>query len=256
MVRKPPAAQESQVWSLGGEDPWRRKWQHTPVFLPGEFHGEKSLGGLQKRHFLWSEIELPDDPTIILLSSFLRARKTSVHGSLYTKAESSVIHESPKVETPQCSLADEWINRKYCVQKMEHRLATEWDDVLAYYSMTTLKTQRSVREARHRWPRTVELFFQWNVPDRQILEKDSKFRPLLLGRKGLTSLDNVFQSRDITLPTKVHLVKAMVFPIVMNGYKSWTVKKAKHWRIDACKLCVGEDSWESLGLPGDPSSPS
>ena len=81
-------------------------------------------------------------------------------------------------------------------------------------------------------------------------------RCLLLGRKAITNLDNILQSRDITLQTKVHLVKAMVFPIVMNGYKSWTVKKAKHWRIDAFKLCIGEDSWESLGLPGDPSSPS
>ena len=52
-------------------------------------------------------------------------------------------------------------------------------------------------------------------------------RPLLLGRKAMTNLDSIFKSRDITLPTKVHLVKAMVFPVVMYGCKSWTVKKAE-----------------------------
>ena len=53
-------------------------------------------------------------------------------------------------------------------------------------------------------------------------------RRLLLGRKIMTNLDSILKSRDITLPTKVHLVKAMVFPVVMCGYESWTVKKAEH----------------------------
>ena len=61
-------------------------------------------------------------------------------------------------------------------------------------------------------------------------------RRLLLGRKIMTNLDSIFKSRDITLPTKVHLVKAMVFPVVMYGCESWTVKKAEHQRIDAFEL--------------------
>ena len=61
-------------------------------------------------------------------------------------------------------------------------------------------------------------------------------RHLLLGRKVMTNLDGIFKSRDVTLPTKVHLVKAMVFPVVMYGYESWTVKKAECQRIDACEL--------------------
>ena len=61
-------------------------------------------------------------------------------------------------------------------------------------------------------------------------------RRLLLGRKVMTNLDGIFKSRDITLPTKVHLVKAMVFPVVMYGCESWTVKKAEHQRIDAFEL--------------------
>ena len=67
-------------------------------------------------------------------------------------------------------------------------------------------------------------------------------RRLLLGGKVMTNLDSIFKSRDITLPTKVHLAKAMVFPMVMYGCESWTVKKAEHRRIDAFELCVGEDS--------------
>ena len=61
-------------------------------------------------------------------------------------------------------------------------------------------------------------------------------RCLLLGRKVMTNLDSIFKSRDITLPTKVCLVKAMVFPVVMYGCESWTVKKAERWRIDAFEL--------------------
>ena len=61
-------------------------------------------------------------------------------------------------------------------------------------------------------------------------------RRLLRGRKAMTNLDNILKSRDITLPTKVHVVKAMVFPVVMYGCESWTIKKAEHRRIDAFEL--------------------
>ena len=61
-------------------------------------------------------------------------------------------------------------------------------------------------------------------------------RRLVLGRKVMTNLDSILESRDIPLPTKVHLVKAMVFPVVMYGCESWTLKKAERWRIDAFEL--------------------
>ena len=67
-------------------------------------------------------------------------------------------------------------------------------------------------------------------------------RHLLLGRKAITNLDSIFKSRDITLPTKVCLVKAMVFPVVMYRCESWTVKKAEHRTIDAFECGVVEDS--------------
>ena len=65
---------------------------------------------------------------------------------------------------------------------------------------------------------------------------------LLLGRKVMTNLDSILKSRDITLPTKVHLVKAMVFPVIMYGCEIWTIKKVERRRIDALKCGVGEDS--------------
>ena len=116
-------------------------------------------------------------------------------------------------------------------------------------------------------------------------------RHLLLGRKAMTNIDSILQSRNITLPTKkvkslsrvwlfvtpwtvahqapptmefsrqeywlptkVHLVKAMVFPVVIYGCESWTVKKAERWKLMLLNCGVGEDSWESLGLQRYPSS--
>ena len=61
-------------------------------------------------------------------------------------------------------------------------------------------------------------------------------------KKVMTNLDSILKTRDITLPTKVHLVRAMVFPVIMYGCESWTIKKAEHQNIDAFKLGVGEDS--------------
>ena len=66
-------------------------------------------------------------------------------------------------------------------------------------------------------------------------------RRLLLGKKVMTNLDSILKSRDITLPTKLRLVKAMVFPVVMYGYESWTIKKVECRRIDALNCGVGED---------------
>ena len=81
-------------------------------------------------------------------------------------------------------------------------------------------------------------------------------RCLLLGRKAVTNLDSIFKSRDITLPTKVRLVKAMVFPVVMYGCESWTIKKAERRRIDAFELWCWRRLLGVPGLQGDPTSPS
>ena len=80
-------------------------------------------------------------------------------------------------------------------------------------------------------------------------------RHLLLGRKVMTNLASILKSREITLPTKVCLVKAMVFPVVMYGCESWTVKKAESGRINAFELWCWRRLLRFLGLQGDPTSP-
>ena len=80
-------------------------------------------------------------------------------------------------------------------------------------------------------------------------------RLLLLRRKVMTNLDSILKSRDITLPTKVRLVKAMVFPVVMYGCENWTVKKAEHRRTDAFEVWCWRRLLRVLGLQGDPTSP-
>ena len=98
-----------------------------------------------------------------------------------------------------------------------------------------------------------QILFSW-VPDGNCSHEIKG--PLLLGRKAMTNLDNVLKGRDIILPTKVRIVKAMVFPVVMYGCGSWTIKKAEHWRTDAFQLW----SWRRLlrvpGLQGDQTSQS
>ena len=92
---------------------------------------------------------------------------------------------------------------------------------------------------RKQWKQCQTLFF-WAPKSLQMVTAAMKLKDLLLGRKVMTNLGSIFKSRDITLPTKVRLVKAMVFPVVMYGCESWTVKKAEHRRILNCG--VGEDS--------------
>ena len=81
-------------------------------------------------------------------------------------------------------------------------------------------------------------------------------RRLLLGRTVMTNLDSILKSRDITLSTKVHLVKAMVFPVVMYGCESWTIKKAEHRRIDAFELWCWRGLLRVPWTAGDQTSPS
>ena len=92
---------------------------------------------------------------------------------------------------------------------------------------------------RNRWGNSgnsVRLYYFWAPKSLQMVIAAMKLRHLLLGRTVMTNLDKILKSRDIPLPTKVHLVKAVVFPVVMYGCESWTIKKAEHRRIDAFEL--------------------
>ena len=81
-----------------------------------------------------------------------------------------------------------------------------------------------------------ETLFSWAPKSLQMVTAAMKLRHLLLGRKAMTNLDSILKSRDMTLWTKLHLVKGTVFPVVMYRYESWTIKKAEHQRTDAFEL--------------------
>ena len=91
------------------------------------------------------------------------------------------------------------------------------------------------RQTGRQWTQWPALFF-WAPKSLQMVTAAMKLRRLLLGRKVSTNLDSFLKSRDITLPTKVCVVKAMLFPVVVYGCGSWTIKKAERWRINALEL--------------------
>ena len=102
-----------------------------------------------------------------------------------------------------------------------------------------------------------DLSFFWGGASKITADGDCSHeikRCLLLGRKVMTNLDSMLKSRDITLPKNIHLVKAIVFPVVMYECESWTIKKASAEELMLLNCGFGEDSWESLGLQGDPTS--
>ena len=103
---------------------------------------------------------------------------------------------------------------------------------------------------------TVTDCFSWALKSLQIVTAAMKLIHLLPGRKAMTNPDSTLKSRDITLPTKVHLVKTMVFPVVMYRWESWTIKKAEHQRTDAFELWCSRKLLRSLELQGDQASQS
>ena len=100
-----------------------------------------------------------------------------------------------------------------------------------------------------------QISFSWAPKSLQSVTAATKIRrQLLLGRRAMTKLDSVLKCKDIILLTKVHLFKAIVFPVVKSWCESWTIKQVGHQRIDALNCSVGEDSWESLRLKRDQTS--
>ena len=136
---------------------------------------------------------------------------------------------------------NERVGLKLNIQKM---------NIMAFGPITSWQIDRK------QWKQWQTIFLGSKITEDGDFSHEIK-RHLLLGRRAMTNLDSILKSRDITLPTKVHLIKAMVFLAVMYGCESWTIKKAERWRIMLLNCGVGEDSWwESLGLQGDPTSPS
>ena len=91
-----------------------------------------------------------------------------------------------------------------------------------------------------------QTLFSWAPKSLQMVTAAMKLRHLILGRKAMTNLESIIKSRDIALPIKVHLVKAVIFPVVMYRCESWTIKKAECQKLVLLNCSAGEDSWESL----------
>ena len=119
-----------------------------------------------------------------------------------------------------------------------------------------LKTQHSKMEIMASGPITSgqidgekqkqwQILFSWAPESLQTVTATVKLRHLLFGRKAITNWDNILKSRDITLPAKVHIIKAMIFPVVMNRYKSWAIKKAEYRKTWCFQIVVLEETLES-----------
>ena len=167
-------------------------------------------------------------------------------------------YQQPQICRRYHSYGRKWRGRK---EPLEEGERGEWK--------TWLKTQHSKNEdngiqfhhfmAANRWGNNGNSNRLYFLGSKITVDGDCSHeikRHLPLGRKVMTNLDSILKSRDITLLTKVCLVKAMVFPVVMYGCESWTIKKAECRRTDALNYSVGGNSWESLGLQGDQTSQS
>ena len=193
-----------------GKIPWRREWQPTPVFLPGEFHGQRSLPG----YSLWGckESAMTEEISVWCMHTHRHAR---THTILY--------HITP------CSVA--WWKWKRA--KVGLKLNIKKIKIMAFGPIASWEIDGETME-------TVTDYFWGSKINADGDCSHEIQRCFLLGRKAMTNLDSILKSRDMTLPTKVCLVKAMVFPVVMYGCGSWIIKKAEHWRIDAFELwCWG-----------------
>ena len=178
-------------------------------------------------------IKPPYDPAIPLPGIYPEETKTERDTCTPLFIAAALFTITRTWKQPRCPLTDEWIKKWYIY-------TTE------YYS--TIK-RNTFEPVLMRWM-NLELIIQSEVSQKvkdkycilmHKITADGDYsheikRRLLRGRKVMTNLDSIFKNRDITLPTKVHLVKAMVFPVVMCGCESWTVKKAEHRRIDAFEL--------------------
>ena len=205
------------------------QWQPTPVLLPGKVYGQRSLAGYSP----WGHKEVTQ------LSSWAQTKATLIQMELISK--STVM--CTKIVSPNQVLfvgsggynlgipLEPLLNLLQSGKKEQNqKLNIQKTKIMASGPITSWQINGETKE-------TVRDF---NFLGSKITADDDCSheikRRLLLGRKFMTHLDSILKSRDITLPTKVHLIKAMVFPVVMYGCESWTVKKVECWRIDAFEL--------------------
>ena len=153
-----------------------------------------------------------------------------------------------RVETSWGAMAYKRDSREIPVSTMQGHSKRHWIVRNGIFPVTSVN--RGCHNHQQLWP-------PWMVSWWVLREfRDEIKRCLLLGRKVMTNLDSIFKSRDITLPTKVRLVKAMVFLVVCMDVRIGLWRRLSTEELMLLNCGVGEDSWESLGLQGDPTSPS
>ena len=178
-----------------GKIPWKRKWQPTPVFLPGKSYGQRSQVGCSPLGCKRVRLDLATKQQWYLIVFLI-----CIYLMMKVKEES------------------EKVGLKLNIQKTE---------IMASGPITSWQIDGETVE-------TVAISLGSKITADGDCSHEIK-RRLLLGRKIMTNLDSILKSKDIALPTKVHLVKAVVFPVVMYGCES-SIKKAEHRRIDSFKL--------------------
>ena len=180
----------------------RSQWQPTPVFLPREFYGQRSLAG----HSPWDHKELEMTERLTHTHIWYSGNWFKIKAQIYTR----------NLHSRQAGISICFLHL-FLNPALSHSRETR--SCRAFLGKLFIET-----EVSHKINRA------WETPTKH--EFDCVAWPLFR-RKVMTNLDSILKTRDITLPTKVCIVKAVVFPVVMYGYESWTIEKAECWRIDA-----------------------
>ena len=231
-----------QIRFLGGKIPWRRAWQPTPVLLPKKSHGQRSLEGYSPKGH--KELDMEQQTGAKQEKESIKA--VYCHPAYLTYAEYIMRHAGLEEAQAGIKIAGRNINNlryaddttvmaeseeelkgflmkvKEKSEKVGLKLNIQKMKIMASGPITSSQIDGEIVE-------TVAEFILWgsDITADGDCSHEIK-RRLLLGRKVMTNLDSILKSRDITLFTKVHLVKAMVCPVVMYGCESWTIKKAEH----------------------------
>ena len=232
-----------EIWvrPLGWDDPLRRERLPIPVFWPGEFHGvAKSWTWLSDFHFSNKAFihliikSIPGSSGAIYVRQKEPGLSSSVFNSLCQKS-----YSQPGIFSQLAFVVFIWKSLPACNKSFYlhscHKISATL--IFVFFFLILASGPITSWEIDGETVGKVSDFIFWG--SKITADGDCSHeikRRLLLGRKVMINLDSILKSRDITSPTKVHLVKAMVFPVVMYGCESWTVKKAECRRTDAFEL--------------------
>ena len=217
---------------------WRRKWQPTPVFLPGESQGQGSLVGCHLWGWTWLKWlsssssffnlyaeDIMRNAGLEEVQAGIKIARRNISNLRYADDTTLMAESEEELKSLLMKVKEE-------SEKVGLKLNIQKTKIMASGPITSWKIDGETVET------VADFIFLGSKITADGDHSHEIKRRLLLGRKVMTNIDSILKSRDITLPTKVCLVKAMVFPVVMYGCDGWTIKKAEHWRIDAFELML------------------